>query len=43
MSLPPPPEDFNANHPFVFYLVSRGMKQEINVIFGGRVTKPALQ
>lgn len=36
-------EEFNADHPFLFYLLSRDTEQEINVLFGGRVNKPALQ
>lgn len=42
-SMPLPPNDFNANHPFMFYLVSHDAKCEMNVLFGGRVIKATIE
>lgn len=41
-SMPTPPTDFNADHPFLFYLASNATCQK-NVLFSGRMMKPATQ
>lgn len=39
MCMPPPPEEFKVDHPFIFVLLARDAGTA-NVLFAGRVLSP---